>query len=316
MSNQDTYRQLCQQRTDIPLFMQAWWLDATNLPWDVILFKHQNQIAGFYVYSYVKKWGKTLIVQPTLTQYSGPFLFYPDGLSQTAKYSFENKAYKYFIEQIEAKKYHFMEQNWHHSQQNWQHFYWNHFSQSTRYTYVLDNIASQEAIWEGMSTDKRHRHAKKISNKCTISLNLSPQDFYQFYVQCLKKRGRKIFYSQEELEQLYSAAKQRHQGQILALLDEENKLQAAVWVVWDNNYAYNLVLALNSEYQYNKGATTLLVWEAILFLQGKTMHYDFEGSMIQGSALRNQSFGARQVPYHRIQKSHSKTLSLWRYLKK
>lgn len=316
MSNQDTYRQLCQEHPCIPLFMQAWWLDATNLPWDVILFEYKKQIAGFYVYSYVQKWGRTLIVQPTLTQYSGPFLFYPDGLSLHERYSFENKAYNYFIEQLERKKYHFIEQNWHHSQQNWQPFFWKEYNQTTCYTYLLENIANKDAIWEGMSADKRHRHAKKISNKCTVSLNLSPQDFYQFYVQCLKKRGRKIFYSQEVFEQIYRASKQHHQGQILALLDEKNELQAALWVVWDSTYAYNLVLALNGEYQHNKGAVTKLVWEAILFLQGKTMHYDFEGSMIQGSALRNQSFGARQIPYHRIQKSHSKILSLWRYLKK
>lgn len=316
MSLKDTYRQLCGQRTDIPLFMQAWWLDATHLPWDVLLFEHKKQVAGFYVYSYTQKWGKKLIVQPSLTQFSGPFLFYPDGLSVADKYSFENKAYNYFIEQLKALNFQFLEQNFHHSQTNHQPFYWEGYAQTTRYTYLLENIAHTDAIWEGMSPDKRLRHVKKLEDKCRISLDVSPQEFYHFYEQCLQKRGRKILYPLAVFEQLHQAAQARNQGQIIALLDNENNLQAALWIVWDATYAYNMILALNTDYTYNKGATTKLVWEAILFLQGKTLHYDFEGSMIQGSALRNQSFGAKQVPFFHLQKSHSKLLSLWRFMKK
>lgn len=316
MSNKETYRQLCEQHPDIPLFMQAWWLDATHLPWDVILFEHKNHIAGFYVYSYTKKWGKTLIVQPQLTQYAGPFLFYPESLKQEQRYSFQNKAYNYFIEQLEKRGFDFLEQNFHHSQTYHQPFYWNKYQQTTRYTYLIENIANTQAIWEGMSPDKRIRHAKKLADKYSLSFDISPKEFYSFYQQCLQKRGRKILYSYTTFEQLHRAAEQRNQGQIIALLDHQNNLQAALWLVWDATYAYNMVLALNTDYAYNKGATTLLIWEAILFLQGKTLHYDFEGSMIQGNAMRNQSFGATHMPFFHIQKSHSKLLSLWRSIKK
>jgi hypothetical protein len=312
VSHKETYRKLCQERTDIPLFMQAWWLDATPLPWDVILYQPKGQVLGFYVYSYVKKWGKTMIIQPMLTQYSGPFLFLPDGISLTQKYSLENKAYHYFIEQLAAKKYHFIEQNWHYSQQNWQPFYWHGFKESSRYTFVLENLQIDE-IRQALSPDKK----KKLHKAQALQLRFDTtcQDFYQLYHVQLQAKGTSIFYPFEVFQKLHDAAKQRNQGQIFSLHDEAGNLHAALWVVWDSHTAYHLIIPIHPAYR-SSGATTRLIFEALQFLQGKTKQYDFEGSMIQGVALHNQSFGAKQVAFHQIQKSHSKLLSLWRMLKK
>jgi hypothetical protein len=58
--------------------------------------------------------------------------------------------------------------------------------------------------------------------------------------------------------------------------------------------------------------TTLLIWETIDFLKDKTKNYDFEGSMIKGVALRNQSYGATALPYHSISKSNSLIMSAWK----
>ena len=58
--------------------------------------------------------------------------------------------------------------------------------------------------------------------------------------------------------------------------------------------------------------TTLLLWEILNFLKDKTKNYDFEGSMIKGIALRDQSYGAVAVPYHSISKSNSFVMSAWK----
>jgi hypothetical protein len=314
MSTKETYRQLCEQHPDIPLFMQAWWLDATHLPWDVILFEHKNHIAGFYVYSYTKKWGKTLIVQPQLTQYAGPFLFYPESLKQEQRYSFQNKAYNYFIEQLEKRGFDFLEQNFHHSQTYHQPFYWQGFKQSTRYTYVLDNTDT-ETVWQGLSSDKKKKYLRSEQSDLRLSLSLSHVDFYHLYKQCLSHKGQHIYYTFKTFEKLYLAAKDHQCGQILAIYDKQNQLHAALWIVWDNNAAYNMIIPIVEAHK-SSGASTRLIFEAMRLLQGKTKQFDFEGSMIHGVALHNQSFGATHVPFFHIQKSHSKLLSLWRSIKK
>lgn len=315
MNSKEQYRKLCQERTDIPLFLQAWWLDATDMPWDVLLFEQKNSIAGVYVFSYTKKLGKTIIVQPTLTQYSGPFLFYPAGASLEEKYSLQNKAYNYFIEQLEQRGYAFLEQNFHHSQRNHQPFYWNGFKQTTRYTYLLENINNMDAIWAGISHHKRQKNITKTKDLLQLRQDMSIHDFYQFYQSTLQQKGARIFYPFETLNKLYCAAKEKQQAQILSLHDHQDNLHVALLFVWDSTSAYNLIIAINPLFK-SSGATSRIVWEAMLYLQGKTQHYDFEGSMIQGVALKNQSFGALQIPFHHLQKSHSKLYSLWRMLKK
>lgn len=314
MDAKDTYRRLCKQRTDIPLFLQPWWLDATDMAWDVILYQEKGQIRGIYVYSYCKKWGKTIITQPTLTQYSGPYLLDQASLSQIEQYSLQNKAYNYFIDQLEQRGYSFLEQNFHHSQTNHQPFYWQGFRQTTRYSYLLENIADMDAIWNGMSHRKRQKNISKTQGKFCLIDDMSYAEFYRFYRSTLQEKGKEIFYDAPTFAKLHNAAKSRQQGQILALYDEQNDLHVALWVVWDRQTAYNMIIAINPRYK-SSGATSLIIWEALQFLQDKTQHYDFEGSMIQGVALKDQSFGAKQVAYHTIQKSHSKLYSLWRRLK-
>ena len=148
-----------------------------------------------------------------------------------------------------------------------------------------------------------------------LKQDMSIQDFYLFYQSTLQQKGKHIFYPLATLEKLYLTAQARQQAQILALYDEQNNLHVALLIVWDKCAAYNLIIAINPDFK-SSGATSRIIWEAMLYLQGKTQHYDFEGSMIEGVALKNQSFGALQIPYHQVQKSHSKLYSLWRYLRK
>ena len=56
MNNKVIYRSLCETHKEIPLFMQAWWLDAASKEnWDVIFAKIHDEIVGFFVFSFQKK---------------------------------------------------------------------------------------------------------------------------------------------------------------------------------------------------------------------------------------------------------------------
>ena len=309
MNNKVIYRSLCELHREIPLFMQAWWLDAASKEnWDVIFAKIHDEIVGFFVFSYQKKFGKTIITNLPLTQYSGPYIFYPTNLNKSDKHSLENKVYASFIEQLNAKNIDFIKINCHHSFKNWQQFYWNGYKQTTKYTYILENISNEETLLKEMSYCRR----RKIKNNKTpyrISLDLSPEDFYDFYKEALLLQGKKIFYSKEYFVGLHNASKNREQGQIISLYNEKDELLTAVWVIWDKEKAYHMIQANNkkcSEY------TTLLLWEILNFLKDKTKNYDFEGSMIKGIALRDQSYGATPIAYHSIYKVNSLIMSIWK----
>ena len=297
---------------EIPLFMQAWWLDATSKEnWDVIFAKIHDEIAGFFVFSYQKKLGKTIVTNLPLTQYSGPFIFYPTNLNKSDIHSFENKIYTSIIEQLDSKNIDFIEINCHHSFKNWQQFFWSGYKQTTKYTYILENISNKDTLLKEMSYSQRAKRIKKAKNDYYFSLELSAEEFYDFYKSNLKDLDKTIFYSKDFFLKLYNAAKERNQGQIISIYSKDNELLAALWTIWDSEFAYNMIMTSDKKKKCSEG-TTLLIWETIDFLKDKTKNYDFEGSMIKGVALRNQSYGATALPYHSISKSNSFVMSAWK----
>ena len=297
---------------EIPLFMQAWWLDATSKEnWDVIFAKIHDEIVGFFVFSYQKKLGKTIVTNLPLTQYSGPFIFYPTNLNKSDIHSFENKVYTSIIEQLDSKNIDFIEINCHHSFKNWQQFFWSGYKQTTKYTYILENISNKETLLKEMSYSQRAKRIKKAKNDYYFSLELSAEEFYDFYKSNLKDLDKTIFYSKDFFLKLYNAAKERNQGQIISIYSKDNELLAALWTIWDSEFAYNMIMTSDKKKKCSEG-TTLLIWETIDFLKDKTKNYDFEGSMIKGVALRNQSYGATALPFHSISKSNSLIMSAWK----
>ena len=312
MNNKVIYRSLCETHKEIPLFLQAWWLDATSKEnWDVIFAKIHDEIVGFFVFSYQKKLGKTIVTNLPLTQYSGPFIFYPTNLNKSDIHSFENKVYTSIIEQLDSKNIDFIEINCHHSFKNWQQFFWSGYKQTTKYTYILENISNKETLLKEMSYSQRAKRIKKAKNDYYFSLELSAEEFYDFYKSNLKDLDKTIFYSKDFFLKLYNAAKERNQGQIISIYSKDNELLAALWTIWDSEFAYNMIMTSDKKKKCSEG-TTLLIWETIDFLKDKTKNYDFEGSMIKGVALRNQSYGATALPYHSISKSNSLIMSAWK----
>ena len=312
MNNKVIYRSLCEKRKDIPLFMQAWWLDAASREnWNVIFSKNGDEITGFFVFSYQEKFGKKIVTNHPLTQYAGPFVFYPAGLNKSETYSFENKVYTSIIEQLNAKNFDFIEINCHRSFKNWQQFFWSGYKQTTKYTYILENISDRETLLKDMSYSQRGKRIKKDAGKYRFSLNLSAEEFYDFYKANLETQDKTILYSKEYFLGLYYAAQEREHGQIISIYNTENELLAALWTVWDSGCAYNMIMTSDKKKKCSEG-TTLLIWETLDFLKDKTQNYDFEGSMIKGVALRNQSYGAVAVPYHSISKSNSTLMSAWK----
>ena len=292
--------------------MQAWWLDtASKENWDVIFAKIHDEIVGFFVFSYQKKLGKTIVTNLPLTQYSGPFIFYPTNLNKSEIHSFENKVYTSIIDQLNSKNIDFIEINCHHSFKNWQQFFWSGYKQTTKYTYILENISNKETLLKEMSYSQRAKRIKKAGNDYYFSLDLSAEDFYDFYKSNLKDLDKTIFYNKEFFLKLYNAAKKRNQGQIISIYSKDNELLAALWTIWDSEFAYNMIMTSDKKKKCSEG-TTLLIWETIDFLKDKTKNYDFEGSMIKGVALRNQSYGATALPYHSISKSNSLIMSAWK----
>jgi hypothetical protein len=316
-SSKEKYRRLCVEK-ELPLFMQAWWLDAVclseNKNWDVLLCEENGKIVGAMPYHLLTKWGFRIILQPQQTQYTGVWVDYPKEIKLHKRYSFEKRVMDGLIDQLDALKLSYYSQNFHHSFTNWQPFYWRGFRQTTRYTYQIKDLSDIEKVLGKFSYSKRIR-VKKENNDLLIDSSLSAIEFYNFHKQCLQQKNTRIEYSQKLFLSIYNEALGRNQGKIIALKDKNNKWHSALFFVWDKNSAYALISAIDPHFK-SDGTSTKMFWEAIKFVSDKTKIFDFEGSMMEGVAQSFQQFGAEQVPYFNISKSNSRIFDLLLKLRK
>lgn len=315
VSNKEKYRKLCEEK-NIPLFMQAWWMDAVcfeGKKWDVLFAELEGEIKGVLVYHIIQKFGFKLILQPQLTQYNGIWIDYPSSVNEDRKLSLEKKIMDTLTEQLEQKDIHYFSQKFHYSITNWQPLYWKGFKQTTHYTFQIKNISNTDEAYNSFSYAKK-KQLKKAANGFSINLSMSAKAFYELHNKSLLANGKKISYTESLFQSIYQASISREQGAIISAKDKHNNIHAALFLVWDNESAYDLISTINPDYK-SSGASTLVVWEAIKMLSNKTKRFDFEGSMIEGVARSFQQFGTEQIPYFNISKTNSKSLSLLLKLK-
>lgn len=309
MTNKEKYSQLCTENDTIPLFLQHWWMEAVctkaSKEWDVLLYEKNKKVVAALPYHFITKLGMKVILQPQLTQYSGVWIDYPNGITDKERYSLEEEVCKGLISQLDTLSWvHYM-QHFHYRFTNWLPFFQQGFTQTTRYTYRIESISNTQDVFDNFHQGKQ-KHIKKAKD-LSVDYSLSAADFYAFLSHTIAQKQQQVVYSQSFFVDLHQQAVEREQGQIIAVRDKTGAIHAAMFVVWDHLSGYYLVSAIDANYKHS-GASSLMLWEAICFLSSRTKSFDFEGSMIKGVAKANQEFGGVQTPYFSISKSRSGVL--------
>ncbi len=315
MTDKEKYLNFCNEASDIPIFSQYWWMDAVceSGDWNVLLVENGDEIVATLPYFTKRKFLFSYITQPLLTQNNGLYIKYPNGQKYSNKLSYEKKIMCEIIDKLEGLKLFYYNQNFHYSFENWLPFYWRGFCQTTRYTYVIDKILNIEEVYNNFDHAKR-KNIKKANKIVEIRFDMSPSDFYANHKMTLAKQKQSISYSYELFERIYRASYERSCGKTIFAVDENNNVHGALFVVWDNESAYDLISTFDPDFR-NSGASSLLVFEIIKYLKDKVDKFDFEGSMIENVENSFRQFGAKQKPYFNIRKSYSafaKVLSLFK----
>jgi lipid II:glycine glycyltransferase (peptidoglycan interpeptide bridge formation enzyme) len=313
MSNKNKYRELCKVESTIPIFSRDWWLDAVagEESWDVLLVEKGDEIVAALPYMIKRMYIVKFITMPKLTQTAGIWLRYPRDQRYMDKLSYEKEIFSKIIEKIPKVDY--FSQNFHYEITNWLPFYWKGYSQTTRYTYVIDDLKDVDLIYENFDRSKK-KDVKKAKKIVKVGFDLSAREFYENHKLTLSKQGQEISYSYELFEKIYNSAYSQESGRIIWAKGENDNLHSALFVIWDEKSAYDLISTIDPEYR-NSGSASLLILEMIKYLSNKTEKFDFEGSMIENVERSFRKFGATQKPYHNISKTNSKLLKLRAFLK-
>ena len=284
------------------IFSQPWWLDAV-VPnqWDVIEIKKGNNVIARMPYVFKQsRLGFRMITMPPLTQTLGPAF-----ASHHAKYvkqlSEQHKRITNLIEQLPPFDY--FSQNFHYTAINWLPFHWHGFQQTTRYTYVIEDLSNLDTVWKETRENIR-RNVRKAKKQLTIRTDLTLDSFLDLNEKTFQRQNLSLPYSRELVYRIEQTCTAQNCRKMFFAEDAQGLLHAAVYIIWDENAAYYLMGGADPELR-NSGATSFLMWEAIQFAATVTQTFDFEGSMIQPVERFFRAFGAKQKPYFHVYKVNS-----------
>jgi hypothetical protein len=307
--NKEVYRALCSKEASIPFFCLDWWLDvvAGENNWDVaIAMKGQNAVAAM-PYLLKRQMGFTYITMPPLTQTLGPWIR-PGHAKYAKKLGQQKDLMIQLINQL--PRFDYFLQSWEYSQTNWLPFYWNGFQQTTRYTYVIEDLSDLDKVWSGFAENIR-REIRKSKNRFNLSVNDNPSiaEFIQLNKKVFARQNMKMPHNEELILNLDQACVERNARKMFIAVDEEGRPHAGVYIIWNQHSAYYLMGGGDPELR-NSGATSLCMWEAIKFASTVTMKFDFEGSMIEPVERFFRAFGGKQKSYYSISKVPSRLLRI------
>lgn len=313
-SMRERYRQLCASEASIPLFCQAWWLDAVaGDAWDVVLYEKDNTVLGSMPFVLKKKVGLNLLAMPTLTQHLGPWVRPTTG-KIAKRLAYEKNVLAELASLILARKFDHFDSSWSYTQRNWLPFYWAGFKQSTRYTYALEDLSCQDALWTQFQDNIRGDIRKAEGRfKLKVRTDLTAEDFFKLNNLVFERQGMAVPYSLDLVQRIDAACADRNARTIFIAEDEDGRRHAGVYMVWDEHSAYYIMGGGDPELR-NSGATSLCMWEAIKFACKVTSRFDFEGSMLEPVERFFRAFGATQVPYLSVTKTPSRLLKSYFFL--
>jgi len=262
----------------------------------ILTVKKGQDIAAAWPIIKKKKNGVVLSTMPPLTQTLG-ILFRPSNAKYTKQLSEQKKNINQLLGEFPGC--HYISQNFNYNFTNWLPLYWVGFQQTTRYTYVLEDLVDLNAVWSGMRENIRSDIRKAQKKGIEVREDLDIDLFLNVNELTFKRQGKKLPYSRGFVKRLDKKCKEKNARKMFFAIDSQNRVHAVLYLVWDKNSAYYLMGGGDPELR-SSGATSLLMWEAIKFASTVTKKFDFEGSMIEPVERFFRAFGARQLPYFNI----------------
>lgn len=310
MSQKATYQQLLSQHAAIPPFFRDWWLDIVcSGTWDVALADGgQKDIAVAWPYQIERKAGLTIIRNPPLTPYLGPYFLFPDDLSEASRLAKEDKMYETLWSQI--SKYDCCDVQCIPGYLNYIPFAARGFERQINLTYKLSLKPAEEELLKNIKEDCRHS-IRQSSKEMTITESGTDtlDEFFRMYAATFERKQKKQPVSSSLFKKLITETVNRNAGTVLTAQNSEGVTCARIFVVWDSQTMYYLISAMNTQTRY-RPAVSGLVWAAIRKAKEMGLSYfDFEGSSNPGIEAFFRRFGGTRHYY--LSMTHNRSF-LWK----
>ncbi len=288
MSAIEEYRVWAAECAHLPLFFQPWWLDSVARDaWAVALAKDaEGKIIGVLPYVWQKRRGLKGLDMPVLTPYLGPWYDFPEGLKRANQYALEHEVQAQLLAQV--PKAWFFRQRWHPQVSNALGFRWQGFQLDIKYTYCIE---LRHAGWADHYTSALRNKLRNAHKLYRVEKADSAEGFYGLNQLSFAAQKMTMPYTVEQFEGLFEACQQHQAGALYwAVQEQTGAKEAAIWVLWDQRWAY--LLASGRSPDAHNGAVAILIDQAIQDAAARGLQvFDFEGSSLKGVEGFFRQFG-------------------------
>jgi hypothetical protein len=305
------YRQLCLTES-LPIFIQDWWWDALcGNDWDVFLVEKDGVIQAAMPYRTQRKYGFQLMTKPPFTIYNEPYMQPCKSAKQYDLYQHQFQHLQAIFQLVVAKKLNIKLQ----FSPDITHTIALHqlgFQLEHQYTHII-HPRDEQSAWEQLNRNVK-RNIVAAQKNINISLSDNYATIYQLLKLVFQKSNAVLDLSFEQFERLDQACVAHQARKIIVAQDENNRIKAFVYLVWDNKKIY-LLMSGGEAADLKSGVMQLLYWEAIkeAITQQKTL--DFDGSALSNVEAIIRSFGGVRSPKTMISYFSSSILKAINYLK-
>jgi len=297
ISAYDAWNDFVESSPQASIYYNSWYLDALAMPFSLLVVKEKERIIGGFV-----------VIKNRIKQYSNPllckYLGVIYGRMDGNEYTKETKRRKICAALLpEFKKKRSFNYSFHPEFHNFLPFYWNGYSATTVYTYILPlKDRTEEELLKGMHGKLRSEIKFGMSQGYEIVNDLDYDTFYEVNTMTYKRQGGSAPFKKEYLSNYYSALIKKEAIRFIGIR-KDNYIIAVAGIIYDA-HTTSLVLSGFDPDKIQRGANEVLIWETIRFASGHSEYYDFEGSMMASIDSFYRKFGGIHTPFLRIYKDN------------
>ena len=280
------------------IFEQPWWLEAVAPgQWDAAEVEMDGKLIARLPYIKSKRFGLKLLGMPDYTQTLG-YWTENTGAKNARKYARNKDLIEQLIDQL--PKGCSVDLSLDHSCDYLFPFKWKGYRMELLYSYRLEEIANVSTVWDGLA-DNIRREIKKAQKILKIEEDHPIDDLIALQNKTFQRQGRSSRDNGDILRRLDVVLQKKNARKLLCAVDDEGRIHAASYFVYDSHCCYYLVGGGDPELR-TSGASSLLMWEGICFASTASKTFDFEGSMIGPIERFFRAFGGVPTPYWRVTK--------------
>jgi hypothetical protein len=288
------------------VFACSWWLDAVAPGrWRSHAIEHQGvTVAAWPTVVRATRWGE-VHEGARLTPFLGPLMRLPE--PPVRHWAEQLRLLEALLAEIGPAAA--VDARCHPGFDYWTPLLWNSFTQTTTYTWRLDDLGDLEAVFAAARENIRREVRKAAKRGVTVS-DGSIEELLEVHAHTAAQQEiAEAAGTPAVLRRVEEAAAPRDARSILIARDDDGLVHAGAYLVHDAHYTYYLVGGSDAGLR-NSGAMSATMWAAIELAAKRGTGFDFEGSSLPSVERFFRAFGGHPVACSRVRRTSSRGLAV------